>query len=177
MTVNPQISADEIISAALSTRSVFVGVGNRLKGDDGFGSHLIEKLKEITSDVAGVECWDVGAAPENFLGKIDVRDREMLIIFDAVRGKRSGPVRGGNTDENLVVSRFEGLSGAGFSTHTMTLKMLNDYFKSENPQLEIYFIGAVLDTTELDTGISERIRRIIDETVNFIRGCLCTNSH
>lgn len=56
-----------------------VGVGNALKGDDGFGPAVIATLPELD----GVTCFDAGMAPENWLGPIARAAPASVLILDA----------------------------------------------------------------------------------------------
>ena len=60
---------------------VILGIGNRLRGDDGFGSIVAERLGKVTSSE---RIFDGGVAPENFLGKIAKLNPRSMLILDAV---------------------------------------------------------------------------------------------
>jgi len=77
------------ISELIKKKTVIVGVGNPLKGDDGAGVSIVKKLMEkINSDK--IEFFVVEEVIENYLGKIEKINPDSLIIFDAVDfgGKR-----------------------------------------------------------------------------------------
>ncbi|MFW6163161.1 MAG: hydrogenase maturation protease [Planctomycetota bacterium] len=56
-----------------------VGVGNALKGDDGFGPAVLAALPELE----GVVCFDAGMAPENWLGPIARAQPASILVLDA----------------------------------------------------------------------------------------------
>jgi len=71
------------ISELIKKKTVIVGVGNPLKGDDGAGVLIVKKLMEkINSDK--IEFFVVEEAIENYLGKIKRLNPDTVIIFDAV---------------------------------------------------------------------------------------------
>ncbi len=71
------------ISELIKKKTVIVGMGNPLKGDDGAGVLIVEKLmKKINSDK--IKFFIVEEAIENYLGKIKRLNPDTIIIFDAV---------------------------------------------------------------------------------------------
>jgi hydrogenase 3 maturation protease len=66
------------LSELLERRWLLVGVGNDLRGDDGFGSLLARRLRS-----AGLPALDGGTAPENLTGPIRKAAPELLIVADA----------------------------------------------------------------------------------------------
>ncbi|MHC4647512.1 MAG: hydrogenase maturation protease, partial [Planctomycetota bacterium] len=64
-----------------SSRTVIVGIGNTLKGDDGAGPLICEHLS-----AAGVsaELIDAGTVPENYIQPIIRKAPENLVIVDAM---------------------------------------------------------------------------------------------
>jgi hydrogenase 3 maturation protease len=92
----------------LRGKTVFIGVGNRLRCDDGVGPAIIEGLRRTTD----CTCIDAGELPENHVGPI-VRERpDTVLIIDAVH----------LNDEPgaYEILREEGVAQSGFSTHTLS---------------------------------------------------------
>ena len=61
----------------LQGKALIVGIGNRLRGDDGVGPEIINRL---SSPLPHLLLFDVGETPENYLGKIVL----LLIQLDHV---------------------------------------------------------------------------------------------
>ena len=86
-----------------------VGVGNTMKGDDGFGPAVVAAL----GDVEGITCIDAGMVPENWLGPIARSSPASILIVDAADlGEPPGTLR-------LVAP--DALDDVGVSTHGLPL--------------------------------------------------------
>ncbi|MEW5902473.1 MAG: hydrogenase 3 maturation endopeptidase HyCI [Acidobacteriota bacterium] len=69
----------------LRGKVVFVGVGNPLLGDDGFGPSMARGIPGAIN---------AGSVPENFASKISREKPDTVVIFDAVDfGGRAGEIR------------------------------------------------------------------------------------
>ena len=55
-----------LLSDIKKKKVVLLGIGNILKGDDGFGPALVHELEGKVP----ITCIDAGPAPENYAGKI-----------------------------------------------------------------------------------------------------------
>ena len=79
---------DEIfdeIARFLSGNWAILGIGNRLRGDDAFGSIVAEKLKEKFKNSAFDEkIFDGASAPENYFGKLIKLNCERILVIDAI---------------------------------------------------------------------------------------------
>ncbi|MEW6075749.1 MAG: hydrogenase 3 maturation endopeptidase HyCI [Candidatus Omnitrophota bacterium] len=70
----------EELIPVLGSESLIVGVGNVLRGDDGFGSLLAQRLQGKLT----IKVIDSGSAPENYLGKITKEGPRIVLLIDAV---------------------------------------------------------------------------------------------
>jgi hydrogenase 3 maturation protease len=68
------------LAARLSGRTVVVGVGNPLRGDDGAGC-LVARCLQGTPDVRVIEAEEV---PESFVGDIAAAAPDVVVLVDAV---------------------------------------------------------------------------------------------
>ena len=64
----------------LKGKTVIVGIGNSLRGDDGLGPELILKLQGKLKAV----CIDAGNSPESYTGKIVKENPDTILLVDAV---------------------------------------------------------------------------------------------
>ncbi|MFA7281524.1 MAG: HyaD/HybD family hydrogenase maturation endopeptidase [Sterolibacterium sp.] len=72
-------------------KTLVLGIGNVLWGDEGFGPKVVERLKQRHAVAAGVELVDGGTQGLYLLPLIQDTDR--LIVFDAVDfGKKPGAI-------------------------------------------------------------------------------------
>jgi hydrogenase 3 maturation protease len=103
----------------LQGRVVIVGVGNRLKGDDGFGPAMIERLRGRVD----VPLFDCGTVPENYIEPIRREQPQTILVLDAADfSARPGTF-------TLVDSSRWG--GGGFSSHSLSLKLFADMVMQE----------------------------------------------
>lgn len=97
--------------------NVLLGVGNRLRGDDGAGSLLAARLAARGVDRA----FDGGTAPENYCERVaSLAPRTVFIADAACFGGREGEVR-------LLDPRS--LGAGAFSTHGVSLRPLAAYLE------------------------------------------------
>ncbi|MDI6758023.1 MAG: hydrogenase maturation protease, partial [Endomicrobiia bacterium] len=127
--------------AALRTH-VFVGVGNRLKGDDAFGPLAADGFR-----AAGFTSMDAGDAPENMANKILASNPEVIIVFDALSSldDRAGFFGLYAPDET---SR-----SAHMSTHGGGIGMFLEYLKM-NSRARIAVVGASGESFSLGSEVS-----------------------
>jgi Ni,Fe-hydrogenase maturation factor len=64
-----------------NTKTLIVGIGNLLKGDDGAGPIFCQKLRDAR---VSAEIIDAGTAPENYIQAIIRKNPESLLVIDAI---------------------------------------------------------------------------------------------
>jgi hydrogenase 3 maturation protease len=139
----------------LHGKVVIVGVGNILKGDDGLGPALVERLRGMTKAV----CVNAGNAPENYLGKIVKEEPDTLLFVDAVHlGLEPGEFR---------LLDADGLSHSALSTHDISAGMLLDVLKSELAG-QIRLLGV----QPASIGFGENISAPVDETLRQLENTI-----
>jgi len=112
----------------LGNNPLILGVGNTVRGDDGVGSLLVQKL---TGRVEAC-CIDAGIAPENFLEKIVRKKPDTVLIVDAADfGGSPGEIR---------LLELDQLASGGLSTHALSLQMACTYLKLRLP-VEVYLLA------------------------------------
>ena len=106
-----------------------LGVGNAMKGDDGFGPLLVNLLLERGAAVGTTDefrdgrprivALDCGTTPENYTSVIRRLQPGMLLIVDAAEmGLRAGECR--------IIAR-DRIGSLGLSTHSMPLTLFMSY--------------------------------------------------
>jgi len=112
----------------LAGKVTIVGIGNRLRGDDGAGPLVIDAIGGISR----VSCIDAGVAPENYLEKIVKTQPETVLFIDAINFNGDpGEVRIFNPEE---------IAAGGLSTHALSVVMVCEYMKNRLP-VRIFIIG------------------------------------
>lgn len=141
--------ADEELLGQLSklrgSRTVIVGIGNALKGDDAVGPLVCEQLRRMG---IGAELIDAGPVPENYIQPIIKKTPQNLLVIDAMDfGAAPGTVR---------LFRPEQLSTSIWSTHTLSPRIFADMV-CRSVQADVYFIGIQPARVQLGEPISEQV--------------------
>lgn len=134
---------------------IILGIGNELRGDDGFGSYIINlienELKTATNNSNfknNIILIDGGSAPENFTGQIKRENPSHIIIVDAaIMGSEPGTIKFIEEDEIANIS---------VSTHSMSLSFLIKYLKKDI-DFELLFIGIEPFSMNLGEELSSEI--------------------
>jgi len=145
-------------------RIAIVGVGNRLMGDDGFGSYMAEALE---GNVKGCDIIDLGATG---VSAIDIiKDYDIIIIIDAVLSEKDFEVSKINAeiDSDEITStvldyEYSGSHGLGIQSVLTTLKIMG-----YNPA-EVYLIGCKPYTLEPKLGLSQELESKLEQIIQAI---------
>ena len=97
-----------------------IGVGNRMRGDDGVGSLIAERLQELAK--GSLLVIDAETVPENYLGVLLDSKPEFVLFIDAVDF-------GGEAGEWALVP-LSVLGDKIPTTHTVSLKLLGQVLES-----------------------------------------------
>ena len=145
-----------LFSNILKGKCVFVGVGNNLRGDDGFGPALIEKLKESTDAV----CIDAGSAPENYVGKIIKEKPNTVIILDAAHlGLKPG---------EYSVLKGNDIVKSGFTTHDQSPNMFIEYLEKETGA-DVYMLAVQPENISFGEELSGSVEEAIEKIASLIK--------
>ncbi len=138
---------------------VILGIGNPLRGDDGFGPALIERLQGRVKAV----CLDGGSAPEVYAGKIVKERPDTILIVDALHlGRRPG---------EYEVLRKDEIARMGFSTHDISPNMLLDYLQVETGA-GIYMLGVQPESIRFGLELSEPLRKTLKKLEEELISCM-----
>lgn len=149
----------------LKGKIVIVGVGNTLRGDDGFGSILIEKLKKNFEEIGDRQyksipiLIDAGNAPENYAGKIAKEKPDTILIVDAIDlGLKPG--------EYEIIKRTD-MVETGFTTHNMSLSMFIEFLEKETGA-EIYILGVQPEKVSFGEEMSGAVEMALEEILTLL---------
>jgi hydrogenase 3 maturation protease len=132
-----------------------IGIGNKLKADDGFGPAVVRKLKKMVK--GNVLVINTGDVPENFLEEIVNFNPGKIFIVDTVEFQgKEGEIKIFDSDE---------IDFKSFSSHKNSLFI--DYLKKKL-RCEIKLIGIKPKTTEFGKRMSKEIKNGIDKVVKMI---------
>lgn len=138
-----------------SGRTVFVGIGNELRSDDGIGPLVIERLR----DRIDCPCINAGQVPENSFGVIVKEQPDTVVIIDAVQLFMKPGAYQLLTEEDILKT--------GFSTHTLSPAVFMQYLR-EASDADVYLLGVQPRSTELGQGLTALLEDSLDELVNLI---------
>ncbi len=139
------------------SRTIIVGVGNVLKGDDGAGPVLCGRLAGRTS----AELIDAGTVPENYIHRIIKRAPENLVVVDAIDfGASAG---------TLGTFKAEQMSSSAISTHSLSPKLFTDMI-SQALDINVCFVGIQPAHVRLGESLSAQVSRAVDELADILAG-------
>jgi len=147
------------LKAGLEGRIAIVGIGNRLKADDGLGPLLVEGLKGKTSACL----FDCSEVPENYARPIISSNPQTIIIVDAADWKAAAG--------DLRLIKPEEIRNLGFSTHNASLLIFLDYLKKELPRAKIIILGVQAGNRQLMQGLSAGVQAALNQLLDFFKGC------
>ncbi len=139
-----------ILREIFKAKAVIVGIGNSLRGDDGFGPALIKRLQGRIPAV----CIDAGSAPENYIGKIAREKPQAILIVDALHL--------GLTPGKYMILKKEDIIKSGLSTHDISPHMLIDYLEKQT-NAHIYVLGVQPKDISFGAEMSEEMNRALEE--------------
>ena len=140
----------EQLEALRPSKTLILGIGNVLKGDDGAGPAVCEKLKSVK---ICAEVMDAGTVPENYIGPIIKRSPENLLIVDATDfGATPGSIKMFETGQ---------LSSYAFTTHTLSPHLFVEMIQAQI-DVEVYLIGIQPKHVELGQPLSECVSRAVE---------------
>lgn len=154
-----------IFEDILKGKVVIIGIGNPLRGDDGFGPALINRIKSKISSV----CFDVGSAPENYLGKIITENPDTLLIVDAAHL--------GLTPGAYSVLGAADLQSSGLSTHDFAPNLFLHYLQAQLTGTRIHFLGVQPQNIRLGEKLSTPVKRTLARLTNEIVKTLKEGNH
>jgi len=149
------------------SKVLILGVGNRLKGDDGVGCRVVDLLNTLPAfkkkGTLEIEAIDAGTVPENYIGLIVDKKPERVLIVDAClfEGKPG-------TFRLFDRARLENLRLPNFSTHTPPLSLIAQLI-FETTGAEVYLLGIQPHRRNFGEGLSQALSAALPEIVSFIQ--------
>ena len=145
-----------ILDTIFLVKMLLAGMGNRDRGDDGFGSYIIDNIQE-SDRLRKIDC---SIYPENYLNKIVDETPDLVIFFDTAKIKGSKAVL--LKDEDILEN-----NPISISTHNLPFSSIYEYIKV-NTQAKIWFLGIAPISYEKMSLTTEKIAQKIINTLKFI---------
>jgi len=137
-------------------RVTIVGVGNPLRGDDGVGPALIERLRGH-ADATLIDASDV---PENYLGMIEGANPETIVFVDAVDlGAQPGDV---------ALIEMAQLGGARVTTHNTSLALAAQMLQADTGA-DIFLLAIQPGVTTLGAAMSPPVQTTLQNVARLIQ--------
>jgi len=138
------------------SKTLIVGVGNLLKGDDGVGPLICQQLQR---EKVSAELIDAGVAPENYIEPIIKRSPENLVIIDAIDfGAGAGTIR---------VFKPEQLNSLVVSTHTLSPRLFVDMI-CKSIEVDVHFVGIQPAQTQLGQPVSAEVKWAVKSLIRTL---------
>ena len=130
---------------------LFVGIGNLLKMDDVVGVYISRKIKTK----GAISSLTVEASIENYIGKINSLNPDILILIDCMDMKGIP-----GTFKLMTLSQIQDLT---FNTHNISLKRLSEFFR-----MPVYILGIQPGQISFGENISNIVKDVADKIINQI---------
>jgi len=138
------------------SKTVIVGIGNILKGDDGVGPLVCQQLQHAK---VYAELIDAGTVPENYIQPIIKKAPQNLIIIDAIDfGALPGTVS---------IFKPEQLNSFAFSTHTLSPHLFVNLIRQEI-NVDVYIVGIQPAQTQLGQSVSAQVNKAAQSLIDSL---------
>jgi hydrogenase 3 maturation protease len=139
-----------------SSKTLIVGIGQILKGDDGVGPIVCRQLRQAK---VCAELIDVGTAPENYIQPIIKKAPQNLLIIDAIDfGAPAGTIK---------IFKPEQLNSSVISTHTLSPRIFADMVGREI-ETQVFFVGIQPAQTKLGQSLSPAVNQAVQLLVKHL---------
>ena len=132
-------------------KKLFVGIGNVLKMDDGVGVFISKRIKTNGT----ISSLTVEASIENYIGKINSMDPDILILIDCVDMKATT-----GTFKLLSLRQIQDLT---FNTHNISLRRLAEFFP-----MQVYVLGIQPEKIDFGENLSYLVKNVADQILKQI---------
>jgi hydrogenase 3 maturation protease len=148
----------EQLNKLRGSKTVIVGIGNTLKGDDGVGPWICLQLQQAKTCV---ELIDAGTVPENHIQRIIKKSPQNLLVIDAVDFHAE--------PGTMEIFGTERLSSFVFSTHTLSPRLFIEMV-SRDIKVDVYFVGIQPVHTQLGDSLSLQVCEVAKRLVRALVG-------
>ncbi|NIP40017.1 MAG: hydrogenase maturation protease [Candidatus Aenigmarchaeota archaeon] len=143
-------------------KSVIMGVGNDLKGDDGIGWYVVEKLRKSLGERSDMHFIKV-SVPENHVSEVRDLTPDVVIIIDSADFKGSpGDIR--LIGEGEVSSK---IGGTHSTPITLFMRLLLEGYDTSAPT--IVLVGIQQKQTGFGMPMSSEVRKAGDRIVKLVK--------
>jgi hydrogenase 3 maturation protease len=135
----------------LQGKTLVMGIGNPMLGDDAAGPRLIELLQK--AGVEGLILIDAGPAPERHFGEIEAAAPDAVLLVDAVDwGAAAGEVA--FFEEDSLPQRLS-------STHDVSMRLIMRYIR-EQTGAKVGLVGIQPAQAAFGAGLSPQVEDAVN---------------
>jgi len=138
------------------SKTVIVGIGNILKGDDGVGPLVCQQLQHAK---VCAELIDAGTVPENYIQPIIKKAPQNLIIIDAIDF--------GASPGTISIFKPEQLNSSVFSTHALSPRLFVDVIHQEI-DVDVYIVGIQPAQIQLGQSVSAPVSKAVQSLIDSL---------
>jgi hydrogenase 3 maturation protease len=146
----------------LKGKVVIIGVGNLLKGDDGFGPHMVRNLQGSVK----ATLFDCGSVPENYLGPIRHQRPDTVLVLDTADFSAN--------PGSLEVFDSSRWAGGGLSSHSISLGLFSDLLIRETGA-RVYLVAIQPKQLQLGQSMSAEVKEGCRRLQRFLVKALSQN--
>ena len=140
-------------------KTLVLGIGNRLRGDDAIGCLVVDELKSNN----GLVAIDSGSAPENFIDKIVSLAPSKIVIVDACNfGVEPGKF------QLFEEEQIEKISSQVLSTHTLPISLTVAMIKQQIA-CKIQLLGVQPESLDFGDGLSASLKQAKSQIVKYLK--------
>ncbi|MHC1609400.1 MAG: hydrogenase maturation peptidase HycI [Candidatus Methanofastidiosia archaeon] len=143
----------EHVIQKLSKKTLILGVGNSIKGDDGVGPWITKQLEGTFHTIDGM------TVPEAYVPDILSLSPNLIIIIDAARM--------GASPGSIGMFKKEDIKNIMFSTHSMPLSILAKYLENKLG-CEVFIIGIEPKDFNFGSPLSKEVQEAASHLVNIL---------
>ncbi|MHC4482075.1 MAG: hydrogenase 3 maturation endopeptidase HyCI [Planctomycetota bacterium] len=146
----------EQLNKLRGSKTVIVGIGNTLKGDDGAGPLICEQLRKAA---ISAELIDAGTVPENYIQSIIKKAPQSLVVIDAIDfGAPPGTTK---------IFKPDQLNSVVLSTHALSPRLFVEMIAKEI-EVDVYFVGIQPAQLELGQALSTPVSQAVQELTTIL---------
>jgi len=135
---------EKALKPSAKGKTLYVTLGNEMRADDGVGSLIFRKIKNIP----GIEVFNAGLRPEDAYGAaVEIKPQKTVFIDAADFSGYEGEIR---------LIPIDALSNYALSTHRMPINVVAEMIKEDTCSL-MHIIGVQISTLNLNDNISPEI--------------------
>jgi hydrogenase 3 maturation protease len=146
----------EQLNKLRGSKTVIVGIGNTLKGDDGVGPLICQQLQ--LSKVCA-EIIDADTVPENYIQPVIKKAPQNLLIIDAIDF--------GASPGTISIFKPEQLNSSVFSTHILSPRLFIDVIRRQIG-IDVYIIGIQPAQTQLGQSLSTQVSKSVQLIIDLL---------